>query len=245
MAANSSQPIEATDQQIYLRALAHEMKTPLTVMQGYLEAMLGDLMSPVRTQQHIGRMAQELARLTAVVDDMYLRVRVESAPLTLRPVPLDVLAIVDYALNDAGAAFCGRDFSADAPVKLPLMTVDQNMLHVLLRTLLYNGARRRISDEPVTLRIAIRGEGLEFCVDDELAPLPNDVVERLFEARPDLPHDLQLPQFGLGLRLYAARRVAQQMGGELGLVPGLAAGEGNRYRLWLPLRPPAGGAALA
>jgi signal transduction histidine kinase len=116
------------------------------------------------------------------------------------------------------------------------VTVDQYMLHVLLMTLLYNGARRRVDDdEPVTLRIVVTETGLEFCVDDGLAPLPADIVDGLFEPRPELPRALHLPQFGLGLRLYAARRIARQMGGELEIVPG----QGNRYQLRLPLQPPA------
>jgi K+-sensing histidine kinase KdpD len=148
---------------------------------------------------------------------------------------VDILTIVDYALNDARVAFCGREFMAETPAAPPLVTVDQHLLHVLLMTLLYNGARRRIDDEPVALQIAVMETGLEFAVDDEQAPLPTEIVTRLFEPRPELPRALHLPQFGLGLRLYAARQVARQMGGDLEIV----LGRGNVYRLRLPLQPPA------
>ena len=223
------------DQQTYLRALTHEMKTPLAVMQGFLQAMLGDVMNPAMTGQHIGEVAQELARLSAIVDDVALRLRVESGLLALRPAPVNILTIVDYALNDARAAFCGREFVAESTASLPLVMVDQYMLHVLLMTLLYNGTLRRVDDEPVALRIAVTEAGLEFSVDDELVPLPAGIIDGLFEPRPELPRTLHLPQFGLGLRLYAARRIARQMGGELESV----SGQGNRYQLRLPLQPPA------
>ena len=65
--------------------------------------------------------------------------------------------------------------------------------------------------------------------------MPAGIIDGLFEPRPELPRTLHLPQFGLGLRLYAARRIARQMGGELEIV----SGQGNRYQLRLPLQPPA------
>jgi len=234
MAANSSQPTEATDHQLYLRALTHEVKTPLAVMRGHLEAMLADVMNPALTQEHIGRVAQELTRVMAIVEDVGLRVRVEAGQLALRPAPVNMVSIIDFALADAGAAFCGREFEADVPAHLPLVTVDQNMLQVLLATLLYNGALHRVSDEKVTLRVVVKGDALEFSVDDDLTPLPADVIARLFEPRPELPRALQMPQFGLGLRLYVARIIARQMGGEMEV----AAGQGTCYRLRLPLQPP-------
>ena len=233
MVATGQQSSVRESEELYLRALAHEMKTPLAVAQAVLNAMQADVLSPMRLQARISELAPELARLSAVLEDMYLRVRVESGPLTLRPRPAEIGEVVGLALNDAGQAFSGRDFEAEGPAELPPVTVDRDILGMLLETLLFNGAFLRAGQTSVTLHYGLEREGLEFWVDDTKAPFSPDVLRRLFERRPELPRGWQLPRFGLGLRLYASRKVAEQMGGCLDVV----SGRGNRYRLWIPLQP--------
>jgi signal transduction histidine kinase len=168
------------------------------------------------------------ARVEAVADQLtLLSADGPAATVTLRPEPLDVVAVAAMVLDMRRATAPDRSLTLAAPGRLEARA-DRRLLERLLDPLLDNALR--YSDGPVTVEVADRGEAFEIAVVDAGPGIFSGDIPGLFERYH--PLDGSPVRRGSGISLYTCRRLVELMGGRLWCDSRL--GVGSRFAVRLP-----------
>ena len=209
---------QAAAQANFLAAAAHELRTPLAILQTGLDVSGRDPALPPATRAALAGHDAELARLGRLVDDFLLVGRLghgAALPTNRGPVALDelLLALADRELPRFRAA--GRVLTIelpadDAPTAALAAETDADQLTTLLLNLLDNARKHARPGTGVTLRLqaAEEGHGPVIGIENELAtPLGEHLAQLTtawYQADPLAP--------GTGLGLWIAGRLAHGLG---------------------------------
>ena len=193
-----------------LADVSHELRNPLAVIQGELEAIQDGVHAP--DEARIATLLGEVEVLSRLVDDLRTVTLAEAGTLALHPEPTDLAVLIeDVAGSYAGlAAGDGVALSTEVDEELPLIDVDPLRLREVLTNLVSNAVRH--ASRPGTVRlIAVAADGaVEVLVVDSGAGIDPEVLPRVFDR---FAKDPSSPGFGLGLAI--ARGLVEAHGGTL------------------------------
>jgi two-component system, OmpR family, sensor histidine kinase BaeS len=221
------------NQRQWLADVAHELRTPLAVLRGELEAVL-DGVRPAGPEQ-LRSMQQEVQRLGSLIDDLHLLSQAESGGLRLVRERCDLNALVRTAAARFDAPLREAGFSLDVQVGDGALTaeVDAQRVEQVLGNLLANVLRHARPPGPVRL-VAARAAGVvQVMVCDGGPGVPAEALPRLFERLYRVESARSRNAGGTGLGLAICRSIVEAHGGR---IEALAAdGGGLCIRLELPL----------
>ncbi len=193
------------EQRAFLASVSHELKTPLTAVQGYTEALLdGTVTDPQARQRSLQRIHGETLRLARLVQDLLDLARLGRGQFDVNPVDADVGAVLREAVAAAADRAAAKEVAVEQ--RLPdsplLAHVDPGRLRQVLDNLLDNATRSNPSGQPVLVMARpISGGWIEVAVVDRGPGI----------APEDLPH-----AFDRGY-LWSRYRATRAVGSGLGL----------------------------
>jgi len=199
----------------YLRTLAgklaHEIRTPLTIVRSSLENLETESTSP-QAKVYLARAREGSERLNAILVAMGAATRVEEAIQNAERTRFDVVSVIRSSVESYGVAFPTRRFDADLPSAPVMIEGAPDLIAQMLDKLIENAVD--FSPEGATIRVRVRAE--PACVVLEVenpGPLiPAEAQARLFESLWQSRTDSDSrPHFGLGL--YIVRLIAEFHGG--------------------------------
>ncbi|MCC6629193.1 MAG: HAMP domain-containing protein [Chloroflexi bacterium] len=214
--------------------IAHDLRTPLTVIAGYLEALRDQVLPP--TSERFATLHDETQLLLRLVDDLHTLSLADAGDLTLtrqKVAPAQSLERVAAAYRDA-AARQGVALTVAAAPDVPAVCVDPERLARVLGNLVSNALRHTPRGGRVTLDVRRAPAGVALVVADTgagIAPehLPN-VFERFYRA-----DEARSTHDGAGLGLAIARSLVEAHGGTLGVESQV--GAGTTFTVTLPAAP--------
>jgi len=220
----------------FLNLAAHELRTPLSVISGYL-SMLQDGSFGTPSEQWrapVDTVAIKANELGDLVRSLLTAARIQAGTLPTNRARVDLRRAVKAACSRAQprADLLGGEVTLDLPERAVHVHVDEDHVGRILDNLLNNGLT--YSDPPAALMVAVQvGEEVEVLVTDhgigiDPAEQPR-VFERFYRADPAVTM-----HSGTGLGLYIARELAIQHGGDLELRTSTP-GHGSTFVLRLPL----------
>lgn len=214
--------------------VAHEFRTPLSNLKGYLEGLEDGVFEP--DEATLSACARQVTRLGRLVDDLSLLSRVETGQLDLAPERLAAREL----LADAAEAFRGRfdrkgvALEVDAPASTETIHADPLRTEQVVANLLANALRHTPPGGRVTLsaRRLPRGE-VRFEVRDEgegVAPehLPR-IFDRFYRADRSRRH---AEGDGSGIGLTLVKELVERQGGRVGAQS--VVGQGATFWFTLP-----------
>ncbi len=160
---------QAEEQRRHMVAdIAHELRTPLSVIQGNLEAMLDGVL-PLDAEQ-VASVHEETLLLSRLVADLRLLSLAEAGQLKLERTETDLAELIRKVVDlmHPPAQDKGITLEADLPPSLPLVFVDADRVHQIISNLVSNALRYTPAGGTVTVR--------GFVVPDGLLPAPRSVV---------------------------------------------------------------------
>jgi signal transduction histidine kinase len=199
----------------FLMSVSHDLRTPLTSIRGYAEAMADgalDADDPRERERAAGVIAAEARRLERLVRDLLDLARLEADQFSLRPQPADATAVV------ADAADALRLAAEDAGLHLLVVTdgalpatLDPERLGQIVANLTENAIKYATDEVRVAVRPSRPGAFAVEVADDGPGIPPEDlphVFDRLYTSR-------RVPgrRVGTGLGLTIVRELAQAMQG--------------------------------
>jgi len=195
--------------------LSHEMRTPLTSIQGYATALLReDFASDPMTVKEFARLiAEEADALGLMVAEVLEANSPKVTKLRLDREPVLAPKMVQAAVREASDRDPRHRYVCCLAGKLPLLWADPGRLKQVLRNLLDNAAKYAVPGL-VVVRAEADGDEVRFSVADEGPGLKPEHVNRLFERYFRVKQDsTAVPGTGLGLPL--ARVIVERHGGRI------------------------------
>ncbi|MBL7065336.1 MAG: HAMP domain-containing protein [Anaerolineae bacterium] len=219
--------------------VAHELRTPLSVIRGKLEGVL-DGVYPA-TPEHLQPVLEETELLTHLVEDLRLLALAEAGQLPLEKRPMDVGDLLrDAQVNfSPQASDRGVTLALSLPAELPEVMADWRRVAQVLGNLLTNALRHTPEGGCVTLsatappRSGGAGGGtVEVTVADTGTGIPPQDLPYIFERfwRGEKSRSRVGGETGLGLAI--ARQLVELHGGTIRVES--APGEGSKFRFTLP-----------
>lgn len=219
--------------------VAHELRTPMSVLQGNLRAILDDVYPLERAE--IASLYDETRILSRLVDDLHELALAEAGQLPLHMQPVDPAGIIQTSVaNFAVAAEAGDvHLTADLPDDLSLVQADPDRLAQVLRNLLANALRHTPPDGQVTVGAAMPSDEpgfVQVIVTDTGEGIPPEdlphVFDRFWRADRSRSRDQGGIRAGAGLGLTIARQLVEAQGGQITVESVI--GEGTRFTFTLP-----------
>ncbi len=216
-----------------LNDVAHELRTPLSTIEGYMEAILDGVLEP--TPDIIASVGAEALRLKRLASDVSVLSRAEEGVLPLERSLLDLGVLVTDVVGRLGPQFTENDVRMSAvPGPTVLVDADPDRVTQVLTNLIGNALSHTPPGGTVTVSWAASGDEVGVEVTDTGSGIPADHLERIFERF--FRGNTSAPG-GTGVGLTIARSIARLHGGDVTATsPG--PGEGSTFRLTLPLPSP-------
>jgi signal transduction histidine kinase len=215
--------------------IAHELRTPLSVILGHVDAMEEGVLPPTPETLHIIR--EETAQLSRLVEDLRTLSRADAGELSLTKVPTDPHELIGKAVTSHRplAAEKGIRLEIDAKAPLPEIMVDPDRIGQVLDNLLSNALRH--TPEGGRIRVFAReaGGGVEFGVSDSGPGIPPEALPHVFDRFYRADSSRARDQGGSGLGLAIARSIVESHGGTIHAES--KPGEGASFILWVPKQP--------
>jgi len=221
----------------FLHMAAHELRTPITVVTGYLSMLsdgtLGNV--PEGWRNPLEMLIGKARELNGIVADLLEASRIEANALPRSHDHIDLRTVVENATERArpGAGLLGGEIATDLPPDPVPLDGDAKQLGRILDNLINNGLT--YSTRAPRLRVSVSSEGARALVRvaDNGAGIPPSERERVFE-RFQRAND---PTFrhvsGTGLGLFISRQLAEGHGGSL-VIESSTPDDGSVFALALP-----------
>ncbi|MDR2188806.1 MAG: phosphate regulon sensor histidine kinase PhoR [Azonexus sp.] len=225
----------------FVANVSHDIRTPLTVLAGFIETLQNLDLSAAEKARYLGLMAQQTRRMQALVGDLLTLSRLEGSPLPSQGERVDLNALTAHCAAEA-FALSTRLYGPEAQHLRIETAVDFDFagsaseIGSAMSNLLANAVRYAGAKGCITARWSRDGEGqARFEVTDngpgiaaEHLPRLTERFYRLDKSRARFADDADS---GTGLGLAITRHVVERHGGKLQIVS--APGQGSRFALLL------------
>ncbi|MFJ9057113.1 sensor histidine kinase [Streptomyces sp. NPDC102409] len=194
--------------------IAHELRTPLANLRGYLEALRDGVVEP--TPDLLASLHEEALLQQRIVDDLRDLALAEAGALTYHPVEVDLRELLEtsYRAHRAQARTARITLALEAPRSVRV-TADPDRLRQVVGNLVGNALRATAPDGTVTLALAPHGERAVVEVRDTGTGISAEDLPHLFDRfwRADASRDRATGGSGLGLSI--ARQIVADHGGTI------------------------------
>lgn len=211
-----------------LGEVAHEMRTPLTGLAGYVEGLVDGVFSA--DDRTLDAMTQDLARLRRLAEDLSALSRSEEGRTAIEPVPCDLGVVVRHVCASLADHLRAVVLDVRVTGELPVLA-DPDRIGQVLTNLLVNAAQAQ-GPGTVTVVAGVAGGSARVDVRDSGRGLAPDDVERVFERFYRVPGGPSGDGTGIGLTI--ARGIARAHGGDV-VAASAGPGTGATFTLLLPL----------
>jgi len=220
----------------FVLTASHELRSPLTSVQGYAELLMleRDSLTP-RQLETVEVILDNCRHLVRLLNDLLDLARSDAGRLAIRPQPTEVAPLVEdvvrtmRAQTEAG----GQLLSEEAEPGLPPIKAEPDRIRQILVNLLTNA--HEYSPEGASIRVAARSLAaeVEISVTDDGPGIPAEQLERIFDRFTRGDAGLTQRVGGTGLGLAISKSLVELHGGTI--AASSKPGEGSTFSLRLPV----------
>ena len=213
---------------------SHELRSPLTVISGYLETLSQDPALDRDLQGPVAEMRRQAERMTAIIRDLLELSRLEETDEVVGGESLDVAALISMLRKDVLARPTHptrrpRRIDTDAH-----LIGDEPEIHSAFSNLVDNAAKYTPPEGSIEMRWWVDDEGAHFSVTDTGMGIPAEHIPRLTERFYRVDAGRSRSTGGSGLGLAIVKHVLQRHGAELEVQSTL--GSGSTFTCHFPLQ---------
>ena len=191
-----------------LRAISHDLRTPLTTIYGSCTAIRengGRLTEQQKDKMLLG-IQEDAQWLVSMVENLLSVTRIDSGKLQLSTVPTAVDELIDTALVKFRNRYPERKVIVQLPEELVLVDIDAMLIQQVLINLLENAVQHGGEVTHLQLQVSVQGKWAHFEVRDNGRGIPTDrlsaIFTGLYEAK-ERPADHARRNAGIGLSVCA------------------------------------------
>lgn len=217
----------------FVANVSHELRSPLTVVVGYLEALRDDDLLPVEFRRPVHQMSQQASRMALIVDDLLQLSRLEATPGAASSERIAVVEMLDMIARDARAlGESAHRVAHEVDPELSLLG-DWNELYSAFSNIAFNAVQHTPAGGTVRLQWNSDGEGARLDVTDTGGGIEAHHVARLTERfyRVDKARSHEMGGTGLGLAIVKHVLLRHDASLDIESRPG----EGSRFSCRFPV----------
>ncbi len=202
---------------------AHELRTPLANINGYLEAMKDELVEPAVALESVEEDVQLLSRL---VDDLQELALAEAGSLRLHRQTEDMKALLQRSVAGVKARALGHGvtLSLELPEDLPAVCVDFQRITQVFHNVLLNALAHTQAGDSIELTAASSDNRVQIRVRDTGVGIPPEHRPNVFERFYRVDRSRARATGGTGLGLTIAKQLIESHGGRIWFEPGESKG---------------------
>lgn len=209
--------------------LAHELRTPLAVLQAGHEALLDELAEP--TPSELGSLRDEVLRLARMVDDLQILAAADAAVVELTRHPSDLADVAATAADSLAPQFEAADLTLTRNIRPAPILADPRWLHQVVTNLLTNALKFTPAGGTVAIDCGPSDGMAILRVTDTGPGIPAADLPRIFDRFWRGQQALRTSGSGIGLAI--AAELTRAHGGTL--TAASEVGRGTEMTLTLPL----------
>lgn len=220
-----------------LADIAHELRTPLFILQGNTEAMLEGILPTDR--QNLASLHQETLLLSRLVEDLRTLSLAEVGQLSFQPSSVDLkelcLKIMDGFKGQAAAQNIRLSLETKEGQAHISAWADRGRLEQVIRNLLANAFQYTPEGGHITIKIASNREGITLSVMDSGIGIPPEDLPRVFDRFYRVDRSRGRSTGGSGLGLAIVKQLIEGQGGKAGAES--TPGKGSAFFFTIPAVP--------
>ncbi|HPR82845.1 MAG TPA: ATP-binding protein, partial [Pontiellaceae bacterium] len=195
---------------------AHELKTPLTILQGELENALQAAADGSADQRTYKELLDEVQRLKSIIRKLLLLAQADSGQMVLSQEPVNLTQLIEAVGEDIRTLAPGLAVQSELQPDVQVMA-DPDLLNQVIQNLAGNAVKFCRGESPVVLSLKTEGGCAVFRISNRGETIPPEERGRVFERfyRANKSRNRSIDGAGLGLSL--AREIARAHGGTLEL----------------------------
>ena len=212
---------------------AHELRTPLSNIRGYLEAIRDGIKK--QDEDTIRSLDEEATLLSRLVDDLQEISLSESGELKLNRRMEDIIELIKQTVSVTQTQGLSKGVSVftDLPERLPPVNIDSQRIGQVLRNLLENALTHTAKGDTITVTARQEGNRVEVAVIDNGGGIPAEDLPNIFERFYRVDKSRTRATGGSGLGLTIAKYLVEVHGGQIEAYSEL--GKGSRFVFTLPV----------
>lgn len=224
----------------FVANVSHEFRTPLSIINGYLETLGEEDVDRKMMQKSIAVMRRHADRLNNLIEDLLTisrmeekGVRLETRRTSLEPLLRGVIEQLERESSERGVAVRLEIARGLPEVAVDPYRIEQAFSNLLVNALRHGNPRPDGNPGEVVVTASIEGLGVMVSFRDNGPGIPLADQEHLFERFYRVGGDRARQTGGTGLGLSIVKNVVQAHGGRVTLVS--SPGEGSTFTILLPL----------
>jgi signal transduction histidine kinase len=213
---------------------AHELRTPVSLIQGNLEMILDGVYEA--DKKHLQNIYDETLVLSRLIQELQLLSSAESGSMSLNREDIDLNILIENVLNifHAGEVKDNIVLNNSVDVKFPLLLGDYQKLKQVLSNVLANAFRHTPEGGTVTVRGKILEDAAQIIIEDTGPGIREDDLEKIFERFYRTDSSRNRNHGGSGLGLSISREILRLHGGSI--MASSLPGKGATFYISIPFK---------
>lgn len=198
--------------------VAHDLRTPLTSIIGYLELLAGNTKVPAEMEHKYIEIAYSKARrLEKLIEDLFGFTKLNYGKIAMHVGQLDIVKLLSQLLEEAYPNFVEKNLSYDLQSNVPAKTIsaDGNLLARLFDNLIGNAIKYGADGKRVLVKIHAEDDTVTVSVTNYGYVIPADELPLLFNKFYRVEQSRSTATGGTGLGLAIAKEIVDMHGGTI------------------------------
>ncbi len=197
------------EQQNFMIAITHELKTPISVARLNLETMQKRKLDEQQQQRLIQTTLEETNRLNALCNNMLLSSQIEAGGYGITFEDTNISELISKCVQDSITRYPQQKIEADIAPDI-FINGDRLLLQMLANNLIDNAIKYGARDQPVTVSLSEKEEKIIFQVKDLGKGIAAEEKDKIFNKFYRVGNSATRAAKGTGLGLYLAKKISKQ-----------------------------------
>jgi len=196
--------------------IAHDLRTPLTSIIGYLELLsVNHTLDPEVQQKYIDIAYTKTKRLEKLIEDLFGFTKLNYGKISMNIGKVDIIKLLSQLLEESYPSFADKNLSYELQSNVPakIITADGNLLARLFDNLINNAIKYGADGKRVLVKVNASGQTVSVSVTNYGYVIPADELPLIFEKFYRVEHSRSTNTGGTGLGLAIAKNIVDMHGG--------------------------------
>ncbi len=212
--ATRKQIVLSQQQQNFMMAITHELKTPIAVTQLNLETIQKHDLPADRQKKLISNALYETKRLNVLTNNILTASQLESGNYKLYKQPVDLATLTEESIGDFKSRFPNRTFIASYADE-PVIEGESQLIKIIVNNLLDNAIKYSLTESRIEVQVLKRNKKVSISVCNEGEEISENEKKKIFNKFYRSGNESTRTAKGTGLGLYLCKKIVEDHGGSI------------------------------